>query len=110
MKITKPFYFNLGLNTPVVKKDVVGIFDMDHTTIKKDSRDFLNKRERRKKIEYVGNDLPRSFVLCAGSRSRLCKNNINRRQESREDTEKVFITSLSTQVLTRRTKIKNRQI
>lgn len=106
MKSTKPFYFNLGLNTPILKKDVVGIFDMDYTTIKKDSRDFLNTREKQKKIEYVGSDLPRSFVVCSGKRSRLCKNNVNAKNEKEQDCEKLYITSLSTQVLNKRANLK----
>lgn len=108
MKNNELFYFNLGLNTPVVKSDVVGIFDMDNTTIKKDSRDFLNNREKQKKIEYVGSDLPRSYVLCAGKRSRLCYKNRNSKNEQDESFENLYITSLSTQVLTKRANMKTK--
>ena len=83
------FFFNLGLNTPIKKDGVIGIFDLDNATVKKASRDFLNKRENEKKIEYVGNDLPRSFVLY---------------KLQNDEKEKIFITSLSPQVLEKRFK------
>ena len=35
-------YLHLGQDTVVKKKDIIGIFDMDTTTVSKISRDYLN--------------------------------------------------------------------
>lgn len=44
-------------------EDIIGIFDLDNTTLSKISRDFLNKKEKEGKTITVGYDLPKSFIL-----------------------------------------------
>lgn len=45
-------------------KDIVGIFDMDITTVQKSTRDFLTTCEQNKKIISVSNELPKTFIVC----------------------------------------------
>ena len=56
-------YLHIGNGKSVKKKDIIGIFDLDTSTITKTGKDFINKSERRGDVEYDDDDLPRSFVL-----------------------------------------------
>lgn len=56
-------FLHLGDSTVVNTKDIIGIFDMDTSTVNKATRDYLNFAEKNKKIVYVNYDLPKSFVV-----------------------------------------------
>lgn len=56
-------YINIGSNTLVRKKDIIGIFDLDTSSHEKDTRDFLKAAEKNGIVEVCGTDLPKSFVL-----------------------------------------------
>lgn len=56
-------FLHLGDSTVVNTKDIIGIFDMDTSTVNKATRDYLNLAEKNKKIVYVNYDLPKSFVV-----------------------------------------------
>lgn len=56
-------YLHIGNGQSVKKKDVIGIFDLDTSTVTKTGKDFINRNERRGAVEYSDDDLPRSFVL-----------------------------------------------
>lgn len=57
-------YLHLGEGTIVRNSDIIGIFDMDTTTVMKSSRTFLNKAEKDKRTVTVSYELPKSFVVC----------------------------------------------
>lgn len=80
-------YLHLGQETVVRTEDIIGIFDMDTSTVAKSTRDFLNKKEKEKKVITVAFELPKTFVL------------INRKNK-REST--VYISQLSTTTLSKR--------
>ena len=42
---------------------VAGIFDLDNTTTNKFTNAFLNTARWRGKVVYLGNDIPKSFLL-----------------------------------------------
>lgn len=56
-------YINLGNNTLVKTQDIIGIFDLDNTTVSARTRQFLRKAEQDKKIVLTGYELPKSFVV-----------------------------------------------
>ena len=56
-------YLYLGGETVINTKEIIGIFDMDTSTVNKATRDYLNLAEKNKKIVYVNYDLPKSFVV-----------------------------------------------
>ncbi len=58
-------YIHLGWDTVACSKDVVGIFDLDNTTRSKHTLSFLSAAEKSGDVVMVGEDLPKSFVLCA---------------------------------------------
>ena len=58
-------YLHLGQNTVITTQEIVGIFDMDNTTVSKTTRDTLSKAEKEGRVRYVSYDLPKSFILTA---------------------------------------------
>ncbi len=61
-------YIHLGEDTVVKLDEVIGIFDMDNTTVSKPTRDFLNFSEKRKEVINVSYELPKSFIVCSKGR------------------------------------------
>ncbi len=56
-------FLHIGNGKSVLKKNIIGIFDLDTSTVSKTGKDFINKMERQGLLEYEDFDLPRSFVL-----------------------------------------------
>ncbi len=56
-------YLHIGEDTVVKDKEIIGIFDMDTSTVNKATRDYLKKAEKDKKVIYVNYDLPKCFVV-----------------------------------------------
>ena len=78
-------YLHLGQDTIVNERDIVGVFDMDNSTISRHTRDFLSKAQREGRVVNVSMELPRSFIVYR----------INGR-------ETVYISQISTATLLRR--------
>ena len=57
-------YIHLGQGTVVRSRDVLGIFDLDSTTVSKHTRKFLEKAEKNGDVITVSYELPKSFVVC----------------------------------------------
>ena len=57
-------YLHLGQDVLIKKDDIIGIFDMDKTTISKRTRLFLAAKEKNGLVINVAADLPKSFILC----------------------------------------------
>lgn len=56
-------FIHLGENTVVTDKEIIGIFDMDTSTVNKATRDYLALAEKTGRVTYVNYDLPKSFVI-----------------------------------------------
>lgn len=67
--------------------DIIGIFDLDTTTVSKNTRNYLSKAEKDGIVENVCYDLPKSFIVC--------------RNKKGED--KVYIAQISSTTLQKRT-------
>ena len=80
-------FLHLGENTVITTNEIIGIFDMDNTTVSKITRDYLSSMQKNKRIVDVSFDLPKSFILC-------------KNKETGEDT--VYISPISTQTLLKR--------
>jgi hypothetical protein len=57
-------YLHLGQSVMVPYDAIVGIFDLDNTSYSPRTRRFLEQAEREGRMVVVGDDLPKSFVLC----------------------------------------------
>lgn len=56
-------YLHIGEDTVIKSGEIIGIFDMDTSTVNKATRDYLKKAEKDKKVIYVNYDLPKCFVV-----------------------------------------------
>ena len=56
-------YFHIGNGVTVKKKDVIGVFDLDTSTVSAITRKYVNKNEKEGKLSYSDSDLPRTFIL-----------------------------------------------
>ena len=66
-------FIHLGENTVINDSEIIGIFDMDNTTISKHTRNLLRLAEKGGKVTAVTDDLPKSFVLCRDGSVYLCQ-------------------------------------
>lgn len=57
-------YLHLGQDKVVKSSSVLGVFDMDTSTVQKNTRTFLNKAEKDGRVINVSFELPKSFVVC----------------------------------------------
>lgn len=65
-------YLFLGGDVSVWENDVIGIFDIDNTTVAKPTQAFLSRAQREGAVVNVTLDLPRSFcVALEGGRERV---------------------------------------
>ncbi|MBR6510095.1 MAG: DUF370 domain-containing protein [Clostridia bacterium] len=79
-------YIHLGQETVIKSSDVIGIFDLESTTISKNSRDYLTKAEKNGEVLTVSYELPKSFIVCS--------------EKKRE--QKVYISQISSTTLQKR--------
>ncbi len=57
-------YVSLGSDVSILKSEIVGIFDIEKTSVVKSVNDFLSYCQKSGKIYYVSLDMPKSFVVC----------------------------------------------
>ena len=56
-------YIHIG-NTRVIKNtDILGIFDLDSSTVSVKTRSFLSKAQREKRVITLSYELPKSFII-----------------------------------------------
>lgn len=80
-------YLRLSNDCVIPKNEIIGIFDMDNTTVSRQGRDFLPRAEQDGQIVYTSSELPRSYVVTEHGGSK-----------------RIYLSSLSSKVLTARVK------
>ena len=55
-------YLNIGGDLAVRDRSVIGIFDLDNTSVSKRTQEFLNRAEKEGQVVPC-DDLPKAFVL-----------------------------------------------
>lgn len=85
-------YLHLGGDKVVKTKDIIGIFDMDTSTVSKNTREYLKKSEKSGEVVTVSYDLPKSFIVV---------------QEKKSKKKTVYISQISSQTLNKRNVLKN---
>ena len=81
-------FLHLGSDTVVNIKEIVAIFDMDNTTISKQSRKFLAQAQKNGQVIDTSEELPKSYIVT----------NANGKT-------KVYISSVSSQTLLKRSRM-----
>lgn len=82
-------FLHLGNGAVANTDDIIAILDMDNTTVSRQSRQFLAMAQKNGQIVDTSEDLPKTYVIT------------NYRGET-----KVYITSISSQTLLKRSKSK----
>lgn len=58
-------FIHIGHDTVIIDKEIIGIFDMDNTTVMKKTIDYLNNAEKKGNVKNVAPfELPKSFIVC----------------------------------------------
>jgi len=55
---------HLGQLTVVRMDTVLGIYDLDNTTVSRHTRDYLSRATKEGRVVNVSMELPKSFVVC----------------------------------------------
>lgn len=78
-------YLHIGNNYSVDARDIVGIFDIENTTVEKCTKLLLERAEKEKKCIYTTYEMPKSFIVTMN-----------------EGRERVYISQLSAATLRKR--------
>ncbi len=89
-------YLHLGNETVIRTDDIIGIFDLDKTTISKNTREFLYNSEKNNQVITVTNELPKSFVVCCSDTKKL--------KNKKNSNTGVYINQLSSNTIFKRLK------
>lgn len=57
-------FLNIGKNKSIKNKDIIGIFDMDNTTVSQNTRKFLSINEKNKTVISATDEIPKSYIVC----------------------------------------------
>ena len=59
-------YLNIGQDTIITDKNILGIFDLDNTTVSKSTREYINTASKNGECITVSiEELPKSFIVIA---------------------------------------------
>ena len=61
----KALYLNISQSISVPTENIIGIFDMDNSTVSPDTRSFLRISQSEKRLLSDVRDIPKSFVVTA---------------------------------------------
>ena len=61
-------YIDIATDFLIDEKDIVGIFDLDNTTVSKRSREYLNSSEKKGEVKILTFDLPKTFIVCSNKK------------------------------------------
>ena len=56
-------YIHIGGEVTLPSNKIIGIFDIEKTSVNKDVNDYLKKLQKQGRIYYVSYDMPKSFVV-----------------------------------------------
>ncbi len=57
-------YLNIGQDTVIIDEEILGIFDLDNTTVSKSTREYINTASKQGKCITVSfEELPKSFIV-----------------------------------------------
>jgi extracellular matrix regulatory protein B len=76
-------FLHLGQDTVIRTDQIIGVFDLDNTTVSVHSRTFLTRAQKAGRVKTVSYELPKSFVVCLEA----------------DGQETVYLSQLSTQTL-----------
>ena len=79
-------YLHLGQDIVIKSSDIVGIFDLEKTSVSKKTKEFISKASKHAEVITVSYEMPKSFIITK-------ENGI----------EKIYISQISCTTLLKRT-------
>lgn len=80
-------FLHLGNDAVIREDEIVAVYDMDNTTISRQSRDFLAHAQKSGMVVDICDDLPKSYIVT-----------------NSDGVTKVYISSVSTRTIMKRAK------
>lgn len=81
-------YLNIGQDTVIIEKDILGVFDLDNTTVSKSTREYINTSSKNNECVTVSfEELPKSFIVT-----------------TKGENKKIYISPLNTSTIFKRIK------
>ena len=91
-------YLHIGDNVAIPGRTVIGVFDLETTTVARDTRGFLEAAQRSGAVRDVCDDIPKAFVLT--------RRQAHKRYSTVKKTQKtddiIYVTQLSTATIRKR--------
>ncbi len=56
-------YLHIGGDYVIDRRDIIGVFDIENSTISNITKEFLRKCEKNGKIKTITTDIPKSFII-----------------------------------------------
>ena len=69
-------YLHLGQDTIVRERDIIGIFDLDNTTVSAHTRRYLAAAEKAGCVVNVTQELPKTFVVTTPPHKKRTENTV----------------------------------
>ena len=60
-------YIHIGNNKVVKKSMILGIFDLDSSTVSVKTRSFLSQAQKEKRVVTLSYELPKSFIILSNN-------------------------------------------
>lgn len=57
-------YLHIGRDIVLRQKEIIGIFDIETTSISKTTRQYLQCADKAGKVKAINTELPKSFIVC----------------------------------------------
>lgn len=80
-------YLHLGQDTVIRMDNIIGIFDLETSTLSRSTRDYLAAAQKNGLVVNVSPEMPKSFVLCCDKTGKV----------------RIYITQISSTTLLKRT-------
>lgn len=61
--MNKTIYLHIGNNYSVDVREIIGIFDMDNTTVTSCTKKLLDKAEKEKRLFLATYELPKTYII-----------------------------------------------
>lgn len=57
-------YLHIGNDFSVRESEIIGIFDIENTSVSKYTKEYLANAEKQNRVVYTTFELPKSFIVC----------------------------------------------
>lgn len=64
-------YLHVGQNTVIRTGEIIGIFDMETSTLSQTTRQVLARAEKEGKVVNVSMEMPKSFLICQNEKGEM---------------------------------------